>query len=149
MKVESLVCVVLGISVCVSLVLYWWFHSSGNRRACQLLRAVLTQEQYRHLFRWGYIDISSPSYPQRFYRVPKAPGVVHLVENGRLQANLCLQPLDWVPDADFVVIHKLMIEADEETYLNKANKIVPIGSTTALNGGDLVELSRLFMVYQN
>jgi len=148
MMVETLVYVLLGIGVCVSLLLLWWFHSRANRRACQLLRAVLTQEQYRHLFRWGYIDISSPSNPQRFYRVPKAPGVVHLIENGRLQANLCLQPLDLVPNADFVVIHKLMIEADEQTYLQKANRIVPIG-TNAFNDGDLVELSRFFMVYQH
>ena len=148
MKVATLVYVVLGLGVCVSLVLFWWFNSYGERRALRLLRAVLTQEQYRHLVRWGYIDIKSPSAPQRFYRVPQAPGVVHMIENGRLQANLCLQPFDKVPDADIVVIHKLMIEADEETYLQKANRIVPIG-TTALNGGDLVELSSFFMVYHH
>ncbi len=146
MKVATLIYVSLGISICVSLLLFWRFKSRADRRACQLLRAVLTQEQYRQLFRWGYIDIKSPSAPQRFYRVPQVPGVVHMIENGRLQANLCLQPFDRVPDADFVVIHKLMIEADEETYLQKANRIVPIGTTT-LNGGDLVEMSRFFMVY--
>src|SRR6266566_2707040 len=116
MKVATLIYVSLGISICVSLLLFWRFKSRADRRACQLLRAVLTQEQYRQLFRWGYIDIKSPSAPQRFYRVPQVPGVVH------------------------------MIEADEETYLQKANRIVPIGTTT-LNGGDLVEMSRFFMVY--
>ena len=148
MKVATLVYVVLGLGVCVSLVLFWWFNSYGERRALRLLRAVLTQEQYRHLVRWGYIDIKSQSAPQRFYRVPQAPGVVHMIENGRLQANLCLQPFDKVPDADIVVIHKLMIEADEQTYLQKANRIVPIGTTT-LNGEELVELSRFFMVYHH
>ena len=29
----------------------------------------------------------------------------------------------------FVVIHKLMIEADEETYLLKANRIIPINAS--------------------
>ncbi len=126
MKVDTLVYVVFAIMVCVSLVLFWWFNSSAERRARQLLRAVLTEEQYRHLFRWGYLDIPSPSDPQRFYRVPRAHGRVHLIENEILQASLCLQPLDWVPEADYVVIHKLMIEADEQTYLLKANRIVPI-----------------------
>ena len=141
-----LVYVGLALLVCGSLVLFWWFSSRSERRACQLLRAVLTDEQYRHLFRWGFLDIPSPNYPQRFYRVPRVPGIVHVIESGRLQANLCLQPYDKVPEADFVVIHKLMIEADEETYLQKANKIVPIG-TTAFNDGDLVELGRFFMMY--
>jgi hypothetical protein len=36
--------------------------------------------------------------------------------------RLCLQPLECLPDADRVVLHKLMIEANEETYLQKANK---------------------------
>jgi hypothetical protein len=129
MKVDTLVYVVFGIMVCVSLVLFWWFNSSAERRARQLLRAVLTEEQYRHLFRWGYLDIPSPSHPQRFYRVPRVPGIVHLIENEILQASLCVQPLDWVPEADFVVIHKLMIEADEQTYLLKANRIVPINAS--------------------
>ena len=126
---DTLVYVVFAIMVCVSLVLFWWFNSRAERRARQLLRDVLTQEQYRHLLRWGYLDLPSPSDPQRFYRVPRAHGRVHLIENERLQASLCLQPLDWVPEADFVVIHKLMIEADEETYLLKANRIVPINTS--------------------
>jgi len=126
MKVDTLVYVLLALVVCVSLVLFWWFNSRAERRARQLLRAVLTPEQYHYLSQCGYLDIPSPSVPQRFYRVPKAPGYVHVIENERIQVNLCLQPLDWVPDADFVVIHKLMIEADEQTYLQKANRSVPV-----------------------
>jgi len=129
MNMEALVCVLLGIGVCVSLLLFWWFNSSADRRARQLLRAVLTHEQYHQLSKQGYIDIPSPSDPQRVYRVPQAHGRVQLLENERLQASLCLQPFDWVPDADFVVIHKLMIEADEETYLLKANRIAPINAS--------------------
>ncbi len=128
MKVDTLVYVVFAIMVCVSFVLFWWFNSSAERRARQLLRAVLTDDQYRQLFQRGYLDIPSPSDPQRFYRVPRAHGRVHLIENEILQASLCLQPLDWVPEADYVVIHKLMIEADEQTYLLKANRIVPINA---------------------
>jgi hypothetical protein len=127
--VETLLYVLLALLVCVCLVLFWWFNSRPERRACQLLRAVLTQEQYRQLIKRGYLDIKSPSVPQRVYRVPQAHGRVHVIENEKLQASLCLQPFDWVPDADVVVIHKLMIEADEETYLLKANRIVPVNAS--------------------
>ena len=123
---ETLICVLPGIIMFVSFLLFLWFNSSADRRARELLRAVLTHEQYRQLIQRGYIDIPSPSDPQRVYRVPQAPGHVHVIENKRLQAGLCLQPLERVPDADFVVIHKLMIEADEDTYLQKANRIEPI-----------------------
>ena len=76
--------------------------------------------------RHGYLDIPSPRYPGCIYRVPQAQGLVGVIEQGRRKASLCLQPLEWVPDADIVVMHKLMIEADEETYLQTANKLAPI-----------------------
>ena len=123
---ETLLYVLTGTVVFVSLLLIIWFGSSADRRARQLLRAVLTHEQYHQLIRSGYIDIPSPSDPLRVYRVPQTPGHVHVIQNHRLTAGLCLQPLDRLPDADYVVIHKLMIEADEETYLQKANRIEPI-----------------------
>ena len=131
MKEDALVFVLFALPLGVSLGL-WWFNSRAEQRACQLLRAVLTQDQYRHLLQRGYLDIRSPSHQERFYRVPKAPGRVYLVENEQVQTELCLQPLDWVPDADFVVIHKLMIEADEETYLQKANRFVPLHASRSI-----------------
>ncbi len=133
MNVELLVYVLLGIMAALALVLLWrlaldsylkW--SEANRRAYELLRSVLTREQYRHLMRHGYLDIPSPRDPGCIYRVPQAHGLVGVIEQGRRKASLCLQPLEWVPDADIVVIHKLMIEADEETYLQTANKLTPI-----------------------
>ncbi|HEX6479404.1 MAG TPA: hypothetical protein VF043_11210 [Ktedonobacteraceae bacterium] len=123
---ETVVYVLIGVVVFVSLLLLIWFSSSADRRARRLLHAVLTHEQYHQLMRWGYIDIPSPSDPQRTYRVPQVPGHVHVIQNHRLTAGLCLQPLERIPEADYVVIHKLMIEADEETYLQKANRIEPI-----------------------
>jgi hypothetical protein len=98
-----------------------WF--MRNRRADELLRTVLTHEQYSRLKRQGYLDIKSPRHPKRIYRVPRYPGTVRVIEQGRRKASLCLQPKEMVPDADIVVIHKLMIEADEETYLRTANRI--------------------------
>jgi hypothetical protein len=95
------------------------------RRASELLRTVLTRAQYRQLMWRGYVDIKSPRDQERFYRVPRYPGLVGIIEQGKRKANLCLQPLEWVPDADIVVMHKLMIEADEETYLQTANRFTP------------------------
>src|SRR2546422_4079597 len=124
MIVEMLVYVLLGIIAALSLVLLWrlaldsylkW--SEANRRAKELLRSVLTYEQYCQLKRHGYLDIPSPRDPGCIYRVPQAQGLVGVIEQGRRKMSLCLQPLEWVPDADMVVLHKLMIEADEETYL--------------------------------
>ncbi len=99
--------------------------SRSSQRADELLRSVLTSEQYSQLMRYRYLDITSPRDPGCIYRVPKLPGLVHIIEKGRHTASLCLQPLEWVPDADVVLIHKLMIEADEETYLQTANRLTP------------------------
>ena len=126
MNVPTLISILLGITALVSLLLLLWYNSRADQRARELLRAVLTQEQYCQLIQRGYLDIPSPSIPQRVYRVPQAPGRVRIIENKRLQATLCLQPIDEIPEADIVVIHKLMIEADEETYLQKANWSMPL-----------------------
>src|SRR6516164_9118803 len=121
MNVEMLIYVLLGLFAACSFVLLWrltfdsylkW--TEANRRANELLRSVLTSEQYRQLTRYGYLDIPSPRDPGCIYRVPRTQGMVGVIERGKRKASLCLQPLEMVPDADIVVIHKLMIEADEE-----------------------------------
>lgn len=96
--------------------------SPAERRATSLLRDILTPEQFRQLIWRGYIEIPSPTEPRRIYRVPRSKGYVQVIENGRAIMRLCLQPVECLPDADVVVLHKLMIEANEETYLQKANK---------------------------
>jgi len=130
-----LVFVLLVIITVLSLVLLVWLSygsylkwCAANRRANELLRSVLTRQQYRHLVQYGYLDIPSPRDPGCIYRVPRAQGLVGVIDQGRRKASLCLQPVEWVPDADMVVMHKLMIEADEETYLQTANKLIPIWS---------------------
>ena len=107
--------------------------SEADRRANELLRSVLNSEQYHQLTRKGYLDIKSPRDPGCMYRVPRRQGQVKVIEQGRHKANLCLQPREAVPDDDIVVIHKLMIEADEESYLQTANTFAPTNSDTWLN----------------
>ncbi|HZO72179.1 MAG TPA: hypothetical protein VFB60_08240 [Ktedonobacteraceae bacterium] len=100
--------------------------SRAERRAADLLRDILTPEQFRQLSWRGYLEIPSPTEPQRVYRVPRAKGYVQVIENGHAVMRLCLQPVECLPDADVVALHKLMIEANEETYLQKANKYLCI-----------------------
>ena len=100
--------------------------SRAERKASVLLRDILTPEQVRQLLWQGYLEVPSPTEPQRVYRVPRAKGYVQVVENGRAIMRLCLQPVECLPDADVVVLHKLMIEANEEMYLQKANKYLCI-----------------------
>ena len=100
--------------------------SRAERRAANLLRDILTAEQLRQLTWRGYLEISSPTKLQRVYRVPRSKGYVQVIENGRAIMRLCLQPVECLPDADIVVLHKLMIEGNEEAYLQKANKYVCI-----------------------
>lgn len=100
--------------------------SSAERRAAGLLRDILTPDQFHQLIWRGYLEIPSPTEPHRVYRVPRSKGYVQVIENGRAIMRLCLQPVDCLPDADIVILHKLMIEANEETYLQKANKYLCI-----------------------
>jgi hypothetical protein len=120
--------IVLAISPMVWLIFQPYFKgwSRAERRATDLLRDTLTPEQFRQLIWRGYLEIPSPTAPQRVYRVPRSKGYVQVIENGRATMRLCLQPVECLPDADVVVLHKLMIEANEETYLQKANKYLCI-----------------------
>ena len=134
MNVETFILIVAGIILPIAFCVLGW-EMFGNyrewvnydRRADELLRSVLTSEQYCQLTRLGYIDIKSPRDQERTYRVPRGPGLVRVIEKGRETASLCLKPLEKVPDADIVVMHKLLIEADEETYLQTANRFAPVG----------------------
>lgn len=100
--------------------------SRAQRRATNLLRNMLTAEQFRQLTWRGYLEVSSPTEPQRVYRIPRSKGYVQVIENGRAIMRLCLQPVECLPDADIVVLHKLMIEGNEKAYLQKANKYMCI-----------------------
>lgn len=115
---------VLAISPMVWLIFQPYFKGllPAERRAADLLRAVLTAEQCRQLLWRGYLEVPSPTTAQRVYRVPRSRGYIQVFENGQVVMRLCVQPVEYLPDADVVVLHKLMIEGNEEYYLQKANK---------------------------
>lgn len=111
----------LVVGLFLSLFFKGWLHA--KRRARRLLHDMLTPEQCRQL-RWhGYLDVPSPSMVGRVYRVPRTKGgFIQVLEHGKAVMRLCVQPTERLPDADVIVLHKLMIEANEESYLQKANK---------------------------
>ncbi|MBV9229833.1 MAG: hypothetical protein JOZ18_11010, partial [Chloroflexi bacterium] len=72
--------VALAISPMVWLILQPYFKgwSRAERRAADLLRDTLTPEQFRQLAWRGYLEVPSPTEPQRVYRVPRAKGYVQV-----------------------------------------------------------------------
>jgi hypothetical protein len=100
---------------------YYVNKQEAEQKAEQLLKILLTADQYNHLSRKGYIEVQSGMYPYRTYRIPRHRGSVEVYEMGRLVMSLCVQPTEVVPDADVVVMHKLMIEGNEREYLRRAN----------------------------
>lgn len=99
-----------------------WWPVPAERTAEGLLRTSLSDQQYRRLCYTGFLDIASPACPGRTYRIPRGPGQVLVLEGGRITERLCVQPaVGGLPEADVVLMHKLLIEADEETYLQTAN----------------------------
>ncbi len=100
-------------------------HLSADSRAKILLREMLSEPQYQQLLKFGYLEVVSPTYDNRIYRIPGAGGLVKVYERGNAIMELCLQPAEPLPDGDVVVMHKLMIEANEQEYLQKANHFAP------------------------
>lgn len=98
---------------------------SAEHRAHQLMREILSAAQYQQLSRHGYVEVASPAIPHRVYRIPGAGGLVRVYEQGHAVMDLCLQPVDPLPDGDVVIMHKLMIEGNEQEYLAKANHFAP------------------------
>jgi hypothetical protein len=98
-----------------------WWPVAADHAAEALLRDVLPPEQYQQLRSRAYLEVPSPTYAGRIYRVPRGPGQVMVVEGGRVIERLCLQPVDYLPEADIILMHKLLIETDERRYLETAN----------------------------
>jgi hypothetical protein len=100
-------------------------HLTADSRAKILLREMLSEPQYQQLLKFGYLEVASPTYDNRIYRIPGAGGLVKVYERGNAIMELCLQPAEPLPDGDVVVMHKLMIEGNEQEYLQKANHFAP------------------------
>jgi len=94
---------------------------ASEQRAEVRLRDILSADQFHQLRRRGYLDVPSPSRANRTYRIPRSRDQVRVYEDGRLIERLCVQAVEPVPTGDVVVMHKLMIEGNEDDYLRLAN----------------------------
>ncbi|HKT37810.1 MAG TPA: hypothetical protein VJR48_05520 [Ktedonobacterales bacterium] len=97
--------------------------SRAEERSHALLRDLLDEREYQQLMECGYLDVASPSDKERVYRIPGSAGWVCVYERGRARMHLCVQPVVPLPTNDVIVLHKLMIEGNEEAYLERANEI--------------------------
>lgn len=95
-------------------------------RAEALLRAVLDESEYQQLTKRGYFDLRSPTEPERIYRIPRYCGLVRMYEHGVVARELCVQPVEPLPTADVIAMHKIMIQGNEEEYLACARKYLPM-----------------------
>ncbi|HET7637202.1 MAG TPA: hypothetical protein VFK47_00540, partial [Ktedonobacteraceae bacterium] len=67
-------------------------HLSAESRAKVLLREMLSENQYQQLIKFGYLEVPSPTFDNRIYRIPGSGGLVKVFERGCAVMELCLQP---------------------------------------------------------
>ncbi len=103
--------------------------NNPEKRATQLLKEHITEEQWDRLASNGYLEIPSSINKKRTYRIPRyyrnTWDMVQVWEDGECKILLCVQPETQIPDADRVLMHKLLIETDEAEYFNVAKKWCP------------------------
>jgi hypothetical protein len=96
---------------------------TAARRAEAMVQRVLSGQQYAELRQHGFFKIASRLTPGRVYCVPRGGSPVAVLEpNGRV-LYLCLQPAEPIPTRELVVIDKLLLEADEASYWQRANRV--------------------------
>jgi hypothetical protein len=97
----------------------------AERRAQAMLAEMLSADEYEQLRQNGYLRVPSRSYGNRVYHVPEHSGMVAVFEDGSLKERLCVGATGFIPEGDTVLLHKLMIEGDEDEYLRVANHFPP------------------------
>lgn len=127
--------IITGVFLLLCGILAWWLYhretmlslqrTDAERRAHELVSLMLNREQLAQLNGLGFIELRSRLITGRTYRVPRRRGQVQVYEQGHHAGSLCIQPTRWVPDADVLLMHKLMIEGNEAEYLRTANFFKP------------------------
>ena len=97
----------------------------AERKGQELLRGLLTPVEFEELSARGWLEVRSPSVADRVYRIPRYRGPVEQIEGEGKSIHLCVVPDRWLPDADILLMHKFLIEADEARYLQVANRLPP------------------------
>lgn len=92
-------------------------------RAQRLLEQMLTENEKRELAVRGYLSVVSKHSTGREYRIWSTGGPVEVYDAGRYSMSLCVEPVVPLPPGDRVLMHKLLIEGQEEEYLRVANRL--------------------------
>ena|SRR5579871_3456694 len=95
----------------------------ANRRAVQLLDKLLDPTELAKLRAVGYLEVQSRSTPGRRYRIPQQPGFVTVFDEGIPVLCLCSQPTTTLPAAEYVLLHKILLEGAEDDYWTHANRL--------------------------
>lgn len=120
---------VVVLAILTTALLGWWlflfrttrWSAAAEGAGRSLLCGVLAAEEQQQLAQFGYLVVRSPSVPDRHYRIPADGGYVYAYEAGKGIMAICLQPVTSLPPSDVVLMHKLMIEGNEQGYLSQAN----------------------------
>lgn len=99
--------------------------AKASDRAEKLLRECLSPRQAAELQRQGHfhVEVIGLNGAIRRYRIERgrSGNVKQVDEQGRVLKRLCLHPIESVPDADTMLAQKLLLETDEEQFLQTAN----------------------------
>jgi hypothetical protein len=111
--------------VVAGLVVYRNFsRKRAERRADTVVRELLTAEEVHLLERRGYLDVPSRVTPARVYRIPARPGLVTVMDAGELAVRLCLVPARAIPEREWILVQKLLLEGAEAEYWQRANRLM-------------------------
>ncbi len=94
------------------------------QRAEQLLADSLTAQQYATYRARGFIEVRSPTYEDRVYRVDGWRPVA-VYENRQFVGAVCIRPREHIPVPDVLLARKLMIEGAEAEFLGSGNWLQP------------------------
>jgi hypothetical protein len=94
------------------------------QRAEQLLSDSLTPQQYDTYRARGFIEIPSPNFRGRIYRVDGWRPVA-VYENRQFVGAVCIRPREHIPVPDVLLARKLMIEGAEAEFLRSGNWLQP------------------------
>lgn len=102
-------------------------------KAENLLLRHLTPDQAKDLKKWGFFKLYvNKDGEQKVYRIRRGSvqniDLVRELPNGMVQpiTTLCAHPYADVPDADTMLIQKLMLETNEKQFLGIANVMAPV-----------------------
>jgi len=92
--------------------------SPAEERAIELLREMITEAEFRRYLKYGFILVQAQS--SRIYQVFREARHIKVWLNGKCIEEICVR-LNELPQTDYVVAFKVMIETDEIEFRQLGN----------------------------